>query len=478
MLAEDKVIFRFNEGSVDILLLQYKFGRTIIKKVKTIANESLKNNHYNVEENVNFTKVFLKKNKMINKKAIAIVNLDGIITRLVEMPFMKKKELKDFIKNNINEYFTVNMNEYYYDYKIVQAEKDKVKKFDVLLVVIPKVKLNDLSFFIKNSCVDIERITIYPDCIGDLFNVREDENIAIVDLVRNRINVTILEGDKIFLHSNSFIDMPGNIEESYEELLDNIGYFLNFYSSRHFGNKVDKIYLLGDVLNDESFSKALKGQFNIPIEKGIKSITKKVFAANDININEYSDVFGCNLKLKEVYNKDIDFNKVMELGVSKTKEKNILNIMVIVFLIVTLGWISIAEYYINKEMPSYDMSNLDKEIKRLEQANKEYDVLQSRKLEYEKKEKVIDDINKDNFNYIYYLQELKKGLPSNVLVSDVYVDKEKVDITININNSTLDKAKLVIAINDMNIFERVELDSIKLDNTENEAKFTLKIKNP
>lgn len=478
MLAEDKVVFRFNEGSIDIVLLQYKFGKTIIKKVKTITNESLKNDHYSAEENVNFTKAFLKKNKMMNKKAIAIVALDGIITRLVEMPFMKKKELKDFIKNNINEYFTVNMNEYYYDYKIVQVEKDNIKKFHVLLVVIPKVKLNDLSFFIKSSCVDIEKITIYPDCIGDLFNTRKDENIAIVDLVKDRINVTILEGDKIFLHSNSFIDMSDNIEENHEELLDNIGYFLNFYSTRHFGNKVDKIYLLGEAFGDDNFSNILNGQFDIPIEEGITSIAKKVSALDNIDINAYSDVLGCNLRLKEVYNKTIDFNKVMELGVSKTKEKNILITIIIIFSVITIGWISTAEYYIRKKLPNYDVSNLNKEIKRLEQVNKEYDVLQNRKLEYEKKEKVIDTINKDDFNYIYYLQELKKGLPSDVLVSDVYVDKEKIDITININNSTLDKVKLVIAINDMGIFERVELDSIKLDNTENEAKFTLEIKNP
>lgn len=478
MLAKNKVVFRFNEGSIDIVLLQYKFGKAIIKKAKTITNESLKSNHFSTEENISFTKVFLKKNKMINKKAIAIVSLDGVITRLVEVPLMKKKDIESFIKNNIDEYFTVNMNEYYYDYKIVEMEKDKIKKFHVLLVVIPKVKLNDISSFIKSSGLDIERITIYPDCIGDLFNSREEENVAIVDFIRGRINVTILDGDKIFLHSNFPIEMVDNMEESYEELLDNIGYFLNFYSTRHFGNKLDKIYLLGQAFYEDSFINTLNEQFNIPIEQGITAIVKNTVTSDDIDINEYGDVLGCNLRLKDIYNKTINFNNVMESDVSKREKRNIIANMIVVFSIITVAWISIAQYHINNELSKYNTNNLDKEIKRLGQVNKEYDSLQIRKLEYEKKEKAINIINKDEFKYIYYLQELKKGLPSNVLVSDVYVDKEKVDITVNINNSTLDKVKLVIAINDIGIFQHIELDSIKLDNSENEAKFTLKIKNP
>ncbi|WP_027626697.1 type IV pilus biogenesis protein PilM [Clostridium lundense] len=484
MLAKNKIVFRFNEGSIDIVLLQYKLGKSIIKKVKTITNESLKNNHFSTEENINFTKVFLKKNKMINKKAIAIIALDGVITRLVEIPFMKKKDIESFIKNNIDEYFTVNMNEYYYDYKIAQMEKDKVKKFHILLIVIPKAKLNNISFFMKNSGINIERITIYPDCIGDLFNLREDENVAVIDFIRGRTNVTILEGNRIFLHSNFPMEMLDNVEESYEEsyeeLLDNIGYFLNFYSTRHFGNKLDKIYLLGQAFYKESFISTLNEQFNIFIEQGITDIVKNTAICDDVDmsINEYGDVLGCNLRLKEIYNKTINFNNVIESDVSKRKERNIITNMIIFFSIITIAWISVAQYYINNELPKYNTTNLDKEIKRLEKVNKEYDSLQSRKSEYEKKEKAIDIINKDEFKYTYYLQELKKGLPSNVLVSDVYVDKEKVDITVNINNSTLDKVKLVIAINNIGIFEHIELDSIKLDNSENEAKFTLKIKDP
>ncbi|KAJ53630.1 type IV pilus assembly protein PilM [Clostridium tetanomorphum] len=476
MLINNKVVFRFNEDSIGIVFLEYRLGKINIKKVKTITTENLLNGNFSTEENVDFTRIYLKKNKMLGKKAIAILSVDGIITRLVQVPSMGKKDLMSFIRNNINEYFTVNMGEYYYDYKIVEIEKDKGKKFNVLLVVIPKIKLKDVCNFLQSSGVTIERITIYPDCIADLFEYREEENIAILDFTRNKAIVTILEGDKIFLHSSSHIELPEGIDKDYEELLDNVGYFLNFYSSRHFGDRVHKIYLLGEEVEDEKLSTLINGQFDIPVERGIRSIVKKIGYSSDIDIDKFGDVLGCNLNLKEIYNKNIDFNKVINGHWEKLDNKRLLASTISILVLITVGWILFSNYYINIQLTKYNTEKLDKQIKRLELVNKEYHTLKNREKEYKEKERVVNTIKEDEFNYMYYLEQLKKGLPSNILVNSIYVDKEKIDLIVSINNSTLDKVKLVVAINNMGIFQHIEIDSIKLDNTETEGKFTLKIK--
>ncbi|KAJ51623.1 hypothetical protein CTM_11810, partial [Clostridium tetanomorphum DSM 665] len=105
MLINNKVVFRFNEDSIGIVFLEYRLGKINIKKVKTITTENLLNGNFSTEENVDFTRIYLKKNKMLGKKAIAILSVDGIITRLVQVPSMGKKDLMSFIRNNINEYF-------------------------------------------------------------------------------------------------------------------------------------------------------------------------------------------------------------------------------------------------------------------------------------------------------------------------------------------------------------------------------------
>ena len=49
-----------------------------------------------------------------------ILSIDSIVTRQIEVPAMKDKDLKDFINNNIGDYFTVNTGDFYFDYKVRQ----------------------------------------------------------------------------------------------------------------------------------------------------------------------------------------------------------------------------------------------------------------------------------------------------------------------------------------------------------------------
>jgi len=71
---------------------------------------------------------------------------------------------------------------------------------------------------------------------------------------------------------------------------------------------------------------------------------------------------------------------------------------------------------------------------------------------------------------------LKSGLPENITVKFLYIQKEIINITLNINNNTLDAARAVIAINNTNLFENVDISEVRLDDMVNSISLDLKPK--
>ncbi|MFD3158180.1 pilus assembly protein PilM [Haloimpatiens sp. FM7330] len=477
MIIGNKVVFKVSENYIDIALLSYKFTKRKIKKIKTIDIES--NVEFNIDENVDKINTFLSENNIKDNKAIVVLELDGIITRLVEIPFMKKKEVESFVHNNIDEYFTVNIDEYYYDYKILDIDKGEEKKIYLLLVVFPKHKIDSIVLLVENCGLNLDKITIYPDCILRFFNKNWYDTTAILDISRGKINMTILEKKKLFLYSNMHLSIPESLEQNYDEILENVEYFLNFYSSRHFGNKVDKIHLIGQISQDKQIFKLIKEQFDIDVIAGIDyEMTKKVFVPPEIDINEYCDILGCDLNIPEIYNKAINFNQILKKDEEIFTRRNSIAFSVAMLALMLSGWGIGTNFYVKNNFTKYDTKVLDEQIKKIGNIDVKYKEILDTKKEYEKKQETIKKIKQDELKYLEYLERIRKGLPSDVYVRNIYVDKDKVDLVVNINKSTLDKVKLVIAINNIGIFEHVELDSIKLNDSENEAKFTLIIKEP
>lgn len=477
MFTSEELIFRFNEDNFQVAVVSKNFKKITLKSVDTfIPVYEGGNLLYNSEENINQIEKLLSERKVKSKKAKAVISLEGIITRLIETPFLGKKDLKKFISNNLSEYFTVNLNDYYFDYKVISSKGRKNKKLNVVLCAFPRTKLNDIYSFVESCDLDCEKITIYPDSIASMFQYLKEQSVAVLDLNENKNIITILDNGNIFLYSTLQSDSYGDIEERYNQLVDNIGYFLNFYSTRHFGNRVNQIYLIGEKWQEKELYKSLESQFDIEIVCGISDNDLKIRTVNNIDVNMYCDIVGCSIKEKNDYKKSINFTKAISENKKDSEKLGLGNILLVFTGLSILLWI-IAFGYFKFSMMRYDTRKFSEKIKQVEDLEKNIKVVSDQNKKYQDKEKYFNIIEEDNFNYISYLEALKNGLPNDVSVNEVFFDRDKIDLSLNIN-SPLDKAKLVIAINKMNIFEHIEIDSIKLDDSEKEVKFTLKIVKP
>jgi type IV pilus assembly protein PilM len=477
----DKLVFSFKDKYVDIAVTSRSFNRTKIKKALLYtpeASDMSGNVQYDNLDNITQLKRLLRKNRIRTKKANVVLSFDGIITRLIEVPFMKKKELKKYINNNIDEYFTVNMSEYYFDYKILgkEIEDKKKKKFSILLAAIPQNRLRDIIGFMRTSGITPQIITIYPDSVAKLFLKKNDESIAIFDIGKEKSNITILDKGRTFLHSMVSYEVHEE-EEDYSELLENMGYFLNFFSTRHFGNRVDSICLIGEFYDNADLTRRIEEQFDIKVIQGLKESGVKASTVDDIDINNYADILGLSIKEKVIYNKLIDFKDAIE-GSKLDRNKVILTSVAASALTITILWPLFTFAYINWNIKKYNMDEVNRKIQELSSVEQTLGELNQEKEKYKSKVAFIDVIRKDEFAFISLLEKISKGLPSFAYVTSLTMDNQNINVSFSIDNNTLDVPRIVVAINQMGIFEVIQIKEIKLDDTVTEASFALKIKNP
>ncbi|WP_125152891.1 type IV pilus biogenesis protein PilM [Clostridium rectalis] len=463
MLWKKRVIYRFSDDILDIVIINKNLGKVTFNKVEKIDIGD--NTSMDVDS-------FIEENKIRNINSLVILNLEGIIVRSIKVPFLKKKELKKFIYNNINEYFTVNIDEYYYDYKILKIDKNE--SIDIFLVVVPKEKFQHIYSLIKEWEINIDKITIYAECIYNIFS-KFDTSSAFLDIINNKSNITISNKKELFLYSRSDIDLTEEKLEIYGELVENISYFLNFYSTRHFGNRVDKLYIGSELYKNQEFIGYIKNQLNIELVCGLNDIYEGIVKENYIDLNDFADVLGGLLNSNKL--KSIDFNKVIEN--ERTKDRDMFSIIAVSLAILSVTWFFLGILYMRIKLQKYDCTVLDKNLSSMKKIEGLYKEEKTRNEEYKEMGKAIKAIEEDKVDYIYYLDSLKKGMPSDMQIIEVNLDKDKVNLKARLNQSgdkVLDKINLVVALNKLNIFEPIDMEYIKLDGSEKDVEINLVIK--
>ncbi|KZL93386.1 pilus assembly protein PilM [Clostridium magnum] len=476
-----RIVFSFKENYADIAVIRRGINSIKIKKAIKIHEHSetnISSPSYAFEESLNKIKELREKTKIRNKDVNIILNWDNIITRVIETPIMNKKELKKFIDNNIEDYFAVSMNDYCYDYEVIcLAKKGEKGKMSIMLAAVPRSKVKEILDFIKLCGLSPKSIGIYPNYISNLFDDEKDKSIAVLDVNNKKSTLTILDKGEVFLYSNIPNESYDSDREQFVELYENLEYFLNFYSTRHFGNRVDRIYILGELYNNEKLLNLINSQVSMEVVSGLSGRLLELIKKSPVNGNIYSDIIGSYTSIKNIYNKKIDFADKLFRRDKKERSVNRLILLEIeVFSIITIFVTLLFFIYSKISIQRYDTTSIDRKINLISSIENEAKELESEKQLYENKIENMKKIQKDEFDYITIFDSLRRGMPQDILIKSITVDKENVNITVSINNSTLDGAKTIIALNKINIFEPVELPQIKLNDDLKELRVSLKIK--
>lgn len=213
------------------------------------------------------------------KKLKIALSCPGVITRIISLPKMPDKDLHRLLTEEVQQYFTVNTADYLIDYRFLGWTKENQQILQkVLLVAVPAYEWQGLWETCQKKgftpkVVDLAAdslVRFYGDLIKGSLQAGSDRgDIAVLDLNVKRSELVLLEKGSFFLYS----DLPDDLEEVKEllerrelcqeeeerknltaeldsltgSLVNNVGDFFNFFSSRNYGNPMNALYITGEL---------------------------------------------------------------------------------------------------------------------------------------------------------------------------------------------------------------------------------------
>jgi len=313
--------------------------------------------------------------KVKEKNVVFSISSSKIITREVELPYLKPSKLKNVIRLNAEEYFPVNLTEYSLDYTVTDViESENGKKAKVIVfaasnaLVEQYIQLSNLCGlnvqsvdYSGNSIVSyirnekIEGTNLYLD-IGAESTMVTIMSDNVVKFSRNILIGTRLINESIMNHfevdyeeatqiakerqllnydhmENTYLsnDVTGGMEQ----ILNGVSRLVDYYTSRN-KTSVEKIYILGGGSEIYGITEYIKNFFNLETEKLIhlKSVLVKDKNSEE-NIQLYfSTAIGAiltNINLLPI--------KVKNREIEKTRRR--VPYLLLILLVVALG----AFYY-------------------------------------------------------------------------------------------------------------------------------------
>ncbi|MGL5416511.1 MAG: pilus assembly protein PilM [Clostridium sp.] len=193
---KENIVIEIQEKTIDILVgnkEKVRFEGSIVLKPGLCLEGYIKN----VDEVADILNLYFEKHN-INLKYISFVVFGGdIITRNIEVPYMKNNEFHKNVQFEMDEIIE-NREEYYLDYEVIREIKNdygKIVRCEVLIVGCLKKKIDLLVELAEKLGKEVDKIDVLTNTLNKILinsNVNYDNrNIAMLYLGNNFSNISI-----------------------------------------------------------------------------------------------------------------------------------------------------------------------------------------------------------------------------------------------------------------------------------------------
>lgn len=461
----------------------------------------------------------LRKNKIPkNKYAVSTFTSKDVIARVMTLPEAKPEQLIRMIKIEMQQHIPIDLSNFIVQYKIQDTYVDgNVKYNEILVVATPKDFIADMFRFIKGLGLKPAIIDWQPNSANKLLykrkinddEVKEKSTIAIANIHKNYTSFSILDngrnkyyrmipvGSKELYHSLNKDSIHGMIkveeisddfietldtrmdEDSIEIWLDELERILKFYYSREVGNKVERIYLYGDIEGIEKLSVSCEKYLGLKTSL-IKKIGK-VYVDEDVkkmDNNLYINALGAiisDYKFGKLY--DFDFFEPYLNVKSKLKMSSTLSLGLI---LLSLGYVG-YDYYKTLEKieiiqdkiivldQKIENENIHERLNILEQKQKEYDLLETYNSNLNLIKKASEDRNAiDKVSYYTFIG----SIPDKVLIDNIDIGVKDISISATATNDLI-IAEFEKRLRDTGLFNDLHVDIISYDEEEDNYTFNI-----
>lgn len=274
-----------------------KFGTMLFEGVDTFPPEP-----NFLSDNADILKSFLKEQGIKTKKAVLCLGRPGIVARVVKVPKMSLTDLKTHMELEIKDYLPVSSEDYFFDFKIMSAfTEDERDYFNLLAAAVLKKHIEEYVSIIEMAGLKPLAVDIFPSVIWRLLADKYHDT-AVVDSGRDGTRLMLCRGEDLVLYTDIPYQFEKQGDDDFSHLTREIGGYLDFFASRHFGKTVDRIYITGELAVHSNVLLILEGILNIPVSPGLQDVGKMELKGNVDGFKRVASVYAGNvgLMLREV----------------------------------------------------------------------------------------------------------------------------------------------------------------------------------
>jgi type IV pilus assembly protein PilM len=255
---------------------------------------------------------------------LSVSGHSSVIIKRVSMPQMSEDELDDSIRFEAEQYIPFDIEDVNLDFQILgPAEEDNM--MDVIIVAVKKDKINEYVSVVKESGLNPVIVDVDAFALENMYElnyeIREGENIALVNIGASMININILKGGLSVFTRDSSVggniltealqkeftisyanaeklkegeavegispdDVASVISSASEDIITEISRSFDYFRDTTNYENIDEIILSGGVALTSGFVKLLSERTGITVDvvKSFKNIeVPEMFDQNYIN---------------------------------------------------------------------------------------------------------------------------------------------------------------------------------------------------
>jgi type IV pilus assembly protein PilM len=253
----------------------------------------------------------LKKELKIFRCTVHLTVNDGsFITRPIELPILKEKDIEKHLSLEAEQYLPINKENFQVGFRVMERRTESVELGSSVMVSAgPKENIENILKCFDRCRLDAKVIDVYPNNICRMLEDLDEEDFAVIDMGRRSINITIIENRKFYMHTYIPVNMEALFEdyikdssigidefqheyfyESFDTLqinkdetpinasmrdalagiLGQVSRYLDYFNSRHFGKTVDNVYVIGENGMLRGLRSSMSNSFNTKVTIGIK----------------------------------------------------------------------------------------------------------------------------------------------------------------------------------------------------------------
>lgn len=292
----------------------------------------------------------LLQNNIKTKKAVLTIQSTQVITRELILPAVKKEELKNIAKFEIEQHLPIVSSEYVMEFKVIdEFVEDNVKKSRINVAAMPKDMVESWYNFTKKLNLKPVVLDVHSNSVSKLLSgefvvngerYSPDKTVAVIDIGYQGININIVskgktefsrfvvsggkEIDRSIAANFSIpqekmeqkkirelgLDGSDNASDSAGSLNDLVRQIVNqwmveiqkvfqYHTSRSKGSRIDAVFLYGGTSNIAGIAKYMEQFLNIHTAK-LQSISSSSFSGmtGNTDINYYINAIGALIRYR------------------------------------------------------------------------------------------------------------------------------------------------------------------------------------